>query len=217
VRAREKRALGLAAFEGRWPTAAADDRNRTQYAWEGLSEQEREEALNNIGAFLEHLRQVKRQAVPAGWKYLEQRRWKLLAQARSVASPETSARCVEETSAEGRAWVSICRVGRALPFISSGKLLVPEMTPQLMAFADLPPETQWPFIDVVEHRHQAGAWVEFLSGVLRGRARGQLVQDAGGKRGFHAPWPWPPRKDGSLCTGPPPSDSLAEELTEDDR
>lgn len=86
ARAREKRARGLAAFEQRWPTAAVDDRGRTSWAWNELTEDDHEAALAGIGPFLDDLKRHKRTAVPAAWKYLEQRKWSLLDQ-KSEPSP----------------------------------------------------------------------------------------------------------------------------------
>src|SRR5262249_34059920 len=57
ARARERKdrkARFLAAFEARWPTAVADDRQRTAYAAEELSEAEEQAALLGIGPFLEN-------------------------------------------------------------------------------------------------------------------------------------------------------------------
>lgn len=192
--ARARRAEGLALFEARWPTAAGDDRNRMQFAWEALSEQERDDALGSIGAFLEHLKSLKRKHIPAGWNYLEQRKWALLKRD-DPQSAKPQLLVIDVESPEGRAWAAIHRVGRAPePLQRSAKFwLSRPLTPAEMAFADLPPIDEWQVIDMVDDRNRAGAWNSFFATALAGRVRRPLFDVE-----FRAPWPWPPKKDGSL-------------------
>jgi hypothetical protein len=79
-----------------------------------------------------------------------------------------------------------------------------EITPQLMAFADAARQSEWPWI---EDRQQIAAWSGFLAANVLS-SRGQLVVTRGTgdgmRRGIYAPWPWPPRKDGTRSEGPPP-------------
>jgi hypothetical protein len=68
-----------------------------------------------------------------------------------------------------------------------------------------------------EQFNQCGAWKELIREALADKARPELAWDRnpGGRKGFMAPWPWPPRKDGSICTGPPsPSLATEEDLQE---
>jgi hypothetical protein len=68
------------------------------------------------------------------------------------------------------------------------------VTPQLLALAQSGPKDDWPALT----RQQAAAWEGFLRETVTVQVRNRL------KEGSHAPWPWPPRKDGSLSsTGPP--------------
>jgi hypothetical protein len=118
-------------------------------------------------------------------------------------------------SAEGRAWRTIYRIAgfASEPFSASGQFLLPSpMTPQLLAFADAPAEAEWMFISA-EQRQQVGAWSGFLRKVIGVKPRPELVSQRNWRRGhrieepgFVAPWPWPPRVDGSLSTGPPPDE-----------
>jgi len=204
-RARARRA-GLAAFEARWPTSAGDDRGKTAYEWEALSDEERESAIANIGAFLDHLKRFKRTTVPAGWKYLSEKRWLLLEQ--KPVGGDSSGLRVAIDSDEGRALATMCRIAH-VPLTDFGTrqyLLRKPMTPQALAFAKAPPESDWIFI-AIEDRNQCGAWNGVLADLLEGRPRSQLVWDRnpGGRRGFMAPWPWPPRKDGTIITEASPS------------
>ena len=85
---------------------------------------------------------------------------------------------------------------------SSGGTRYPKaIPPQLLALANAPPERQWAALD---HR-QATAWQALIDAFVTVKSN-RLVQ------GSRAPWPWPPRKDGSLSTAPPPDDDpLADE------
>src|SRR4029077_760076 len=56
----------LRLFETLWPTASVDDRHRTAYAAEALSEPERKAALDGIVPFLENLKRLGRKTYPAG-------------------------------------------------------------------------------------------------------------------------------------------------------
>jgi hypothetical protein len=81
---RETRArarISVKAFIDRWPSAPLDDLDRITRAWEALPEAELQHALDGIDPFLARLKEVRGKSahVPAGWTYLEQRRWTLLA------------------------------------------------------------------------------------------------------------------------------------------
>lgn len=76
------------------------------------------------------------------------------------------------------------------------------VTPRLAALAQAPTFAAWVYLE----RSQAAAWESFVSEHLTLQTRRRL------REGSPAPWPWPPRKDGTLtATGPP--ETLA---TEDD-
>jgi hypothetical protein len=201
ARARDRSARFLVAFEQRWPTAAADDRQRTAYAAEALNEEEQQAALAGIGPFLEHLRRVGRKNVPAGWRYLEEKRWTLL----DHGKPATSGPAVyPRDSAEARGVKALHEIaGRISAFwkiyhqsdgsVAWGKT----MTPQLAALGQAPPPDQWVTLD----RNGGGAWEAFMQqffdqGVLRNRMR----------EGSRAPWAFPPSATGKIYdgkTGPP--------------
>lgn len=195
TRARDRKARGLVTFEARWPTAAADDRQRTAYAWEALSEAEEEAAIKGIAPFLENLKRLGRKGVPAGWKYLEEKRWTLL---ETEKSPTDKPRALmfAPDSAQARAIIAIHAVARVTPFrLQSGEIsFLREVTPQLLAMAKAPPRENWPFI---EERNQIGAWRGFVGNCVT-RSIPTFVEERNGKSGVFAPWPWPPRKDGTL-------------------
>jgi hypothetical protein len=85
------------------------------------------------------------------------------------------------------------------------------VTPRLLALAGAPKSDQWMILDY----RQAKAWDEFLDEFVSVTRRHL-------KAGDRAPWPWPPRKDGSIppeSTNPNESVSVpirfAESSTED--
>jgi DNA-binding Lrp family transcriptional regulator len=116
-------------------------------------------------------------------------------------------------SETGKAWATAHRIAHVSPLESAGRYYIPRpLTPQELALAQAPAIEQWIFIEA-EQANQCGAWRSFLRDVLADRARPELVWDRnpGGRRGFMAPWPWPPKRDGSLCQTAPP-----EVITEQD-
>jgi hypothetical protein len=106
-------------------------------------------------------------------------------------------------TAEARAVKAMYSVARVTPRESDRRVFYRgEIIPQVLAFADVPDRSAWAWI---EDRQQLGAWSNFLSSHVFG-ARPPLLTTRGTgpdqRSGMYAPWPWPPRKDGS--TGPPP-------------
>jgi DNA-binding transcriptional ArsR family regulator len=212
ARARDRRARFLVSFEARWPTAAADDRQRTAYAAGALSEAEEQAALAGIGPFLENLKRLKRSNVPAGWNYLEQRRWTLL-EAQKAAGVAVAAVFARDT-VEAKALAVLHEIAgagdgfRKIYRSPDGSISYRlPMTPQLMALAQAAPQTEW----VALNRNQAGAWEGLLRDAVTIVIRKHL------KEGERAPWPWPPSAEGkvySSATGPP--DTLMSEQDEAD-
>lgn len=110
---------------------------------------------------------------------------------------------VARNSREGIAYSTLRQMaGCVPPFVANdGRICVPpECTvPAVWALADTPSRDHWPF---VSDRRQIGAWQEFFRETLRDTPRREVcgVEASGeGERwGMRAPWPWPPRKDGTL-------------------
>jgi hypothetical protein len=202
ARARDRDARGLVVFEARWPTAAADDRQRTAYAWAELDGTEREAAMQGIAPFLENLKRLGRKNVPAGWKYLEEKRWTLLEKAKT--EPQTFAPLPSDSD-EAKAVTLLYTlagkghaVGRGgFMRLSDGAISYRrEITPQLRALAQAP-QGEWPQLD----RQQARAWSDLIDAYVAIETRRHLDE------GDRAPWPWPPSKEGKIyaSTGPPPT------------
>lgn len=197
ARAKDRKARFLVSFEARWPTAAADDRQRTAYAADALTEDEHELALAGIGPFLENLKRFGRKNVPAGWRYLEEKRWTLL----DTPKSEGPSRSVfPRESLEANAIVVLHDIAGKSDFLRSvlrqpdgGISYLRPMTDRLRALAQAPPPNQWIALD----HQQAGAWEGMLAEYVTVAMRHRL------REGARAPWPWPPRKDGTLSPDNP--------------
>lgn len=180
-------------FETRWPTSVGDDRQRTAYAAAGLTDDERKAALDGIGPFLADLKRLKRSHVPAGWTYLEQKRWTLLATKAEADKPVSSTYGPE--TPEARAITTLHRIAGSTDFLRS-VMRAPDgtvrhlkpVTPRLVALAQAMPREEWVTLD----RQQAGAWEAFVEENLTLATRRRLSE------GAMAPWPWPPNKDGGI-------------------
>lgn len=66
-------------FHSAWGSLASDNIGRTKRAWQRLTPKECEEAVAGIAPFKTELRKLGRTMLPAAWRYLEERRWTLLA------------------------------------------------------------------------------------------------------------------------------------------
>lgn len=203
ARARDRKARFLVSFEQRWPTAALDDRQRTAYAAESLTEDEEGPCLDGIAPFLDDLKRRGRKNVPAGWKYIEQKRWTLL-----TTKAESGPVSYPGDSVEAKALAVLYEIVGATDFFRSvirrGGAVYPRkpVTPRAAALAQAPAE--W----VTLNRAQAAAWEQFVDEHVTVRTRTRLREHS------RAPWPWPPSVEGKLyteTTGPP--ETL---MTEDD-
>lgn len=197
ARARDRKDRFKAEFRKRWPTSAADDRQRTDYAADALTAEEEKAAIDGIDPFLEELKRIGRKVVPAGWRYLEEKRWTLLRQGEGAG--EGSAAAVRPViaigSAEHRALEVLHAVARTRPQVSGGSVFYrAAVTPQLLAFAQAPPRDDWLWID---DRQQLGAWQAFIARHVF-VSRPPLLQQRGDQTGIFAPFAWPPRIDGTL-------------------
>jgi hypothetical protein len=108
---------------------------------------------------------------------------------------------ISTDSEASKAIFALYAVNRMRPLVSNGRVIYPrEITGQLLGFAKAPPPAEWLWID---DRQQIAAWSSFLATHITG-GRPQLVTTRGlgadAHSGFLAPWPWPPRKDGTISS-----------------
>jgi hypothetical protein len=210
-RAKGKHAVSLVTFKQRYPTAASDDQNRLDAAWFRLSLEEGDAAIAGIPAFLEKLKRDGRKHIPASFTYLDQKRWTLLETDKTVGAKPVVSIFAADTD-EARAITAIHAVARVTPFrLQTGEIsYLREVTEQLKAMAKAPPRSAWPFI---EDRNQIGAWRAFVSECVK-RSIPTFVEERNGSHGIFAPWPWPPRKDGTLSVIAPDLGCSEDDLQE---
>ncbi|MCG6204182.1 hypothetical protein LPW26_06015 [Rhodopseudomonas sp. HC1] len=122
-------------------------------------------------------------------------------------------------SPEARAINAMYAVARVRPFESGGRIVYRgEMSARVKVFADAPESSAWLWI---EDRNQIGAWANFLKDRVLGNRPPLIVARGVGeneRRGIRAPWPWPPKADGSIATSerdhgadPPPPEMTADD------
>lgn len=101
------------------------------------------------------------------------------------------------TSPAGRALLTLARIARYTPLMLNGNVVFTgEVPTQILALANAPPEDQW--IRDARGSRNFAAWRDLGNSIWPGRGFQYDWIDA--------PWPWPPRKDGSIIptgTGPP--------------
>jgi hypothetical protein len=125
-----------------------------------------------------------------------------------LGEPDKSLALIDAEIPDGQALTALYEIARTRPFVSAGKIAVRGgVTPQLQAMAWVPPRGEWLWI---AERNQIGSWREFVDRFVMG-ARPEMLLERNGSKGIFAPWPWPPRRDGSLCTGPPDPETAAEQ------
>lgn len=205
ARAREKHATNLVLFKQRYPTAASDDQGKIDDAWFALSFEEGEAALSQLPAFLDKLKRDRRSHVPAAWKYLKEKRFELLANATSVATPAGH----PADSPEGRAIIALFQIACLDELMHKTVLRLGvvyhriALTPRLMELAKLPSRDAW----VQLSHQQAGAWDQLLREVFPHVTSRQRL-----RAGSLAPRPWPPLVGGGWpATGPPTVPELTDE------
>jgi hypothetical protein len=116
--------------------------------------------LAGIAPFLENLKRNHRKHPPAGFTYLEQKRWTLLEQAKQAIR----AKPVRRQQPRGQGHRRAVRHRRQNRFLPQGRLPVASstgastITPQLLALADIKPREEWRALT----RQQAGAWNSFI-------------------------------------------------------
>jgi hypothetical protein len=185
-------------FVAAWPTSAADSQRKIANAAADLTPEEQQAALAAIPRFLDYLKRCNRgRGTPAGWTYLGEKRWTLLDREAEASSSSAFVRLDPKTP-ECRAVLTACSLARATrPFPSSDGLLNyrGEITPQLLALAEAPPREQWLRLT---DRQQIGAWGGFAERYVTTRRPPDFAEHDSDGAFLMAPWPWPPRKDGTL-------------------
>jgi hypothetical protein len=159
-----------------------------------------------IPKFFEMQRHLKRDHIPNFHLWIRSRGFEefptaTLADAPSGSQGSSNSYAVE--SVEGRALKALFGLARTSLSERNGRVIYPlPVTARVIAFAVAPPESAWHWI---QDRAQVAAWSAFLSThIHRPRPEILTTRRVGAElsRGFHAPWPWPPRKDGMISASP---------------
>jgi hypothetical protein len=199
----------MKAIELIWPEPITDA-HRTTTVLSALTETEWSDCLTGAKGYASFICSKraggKDRAVKDFHNWARNRQWAGFLTAGQTTEEIAQRRHVAIDSPEGRALAVLYKIAHLImPFETIGRyLLMRPLSQQALALADAPNETQWLFI-AADQTNQVGAWKEFLARELAGKARPELCWDRnyGKGRGFYAPWPWPPRKDGSISARPP--------------
>jgi hypothetical protein len=177
-----------------WPGHQAMRRDLALEAFRQLTPEQQRHCRAAIAPYLQMRKQIGRSTVPDFHRWIRVRGFDEFPNASLEPAPSGLA-SYEVSSREGRALKELYRFARVPLFETGGRVVYPlPVTARVLAFAELPPERDWPFI---ESEAQLAAWSAFLTTHLH-RPRANLVQQRGDKRGFAAPWAWPPRRDGTI-------------------
>ena len=188
-------------FKSGYPDAILDP-DKAKAMLGSLSEPDQIAAVTSLPHYADYLRRRKQNSVK-GHIYLKKRMWEAFTGAQASAAATSSV--VPFDSRAAKALTVACRIlgMSSPPRCSTGYVCSAPITPQLLALADAPPESEWLIWE--SGTQSSGAW--------RG-LRDLLPQKWGMPRleRIRAPWRFPPRIDGTLSptgpsesTGPPQS------------
>jgi hypothetical protein len=187
-----------AEFWAAYPGHEAMDRGKALQVFSAMTQVERERSRAAVPLFAAALKKLGRTHVPNPNTWLSERRWEEFPAARlpDVIPSRTS---FEAASLEGRAIKALYEVARCQLFEHRGSVVYPMVvTPRVLAFAEAGQSSGWLWI---EDRQQIAAWSTFVGEHVH-RPRGAMITTRGVgeamRHGILAPWPWPPRKDGTL-------------------
>lgn len=117
----------------------------------------------------------------------------------ATLEPRPSSTSYAADGREAQAIKGLFGFARVPVFEHRGEVVYPlPVTAQVLAFAALPARSAWQWI---EERGQLAAWGQFLAAhIHKPRPDLTITRNDGDapRRGFWAPWPWPPRKDGTI-------------------
>ena len=208
---------------------------RFRTVWQAQDRAIRPKILATMRAFADFIadceRKHKPRAVKDADRWVAAGMWQGFVQLAENAEIAAQITYVDPDSEAGRAMIVLCRIAEIEPQSEGGKITLKRpLSPRGLAFAHAPDPTDWVFIADGADANKIGAYRSFLSTEL-GLPIGRLVRerswrklkpdevDAHGGRsteiinraGFLAPWPWPPRKDGTLSTTGPPDPLMTDQ------
>lgn len=94
----------IVTFRGIWPTSHIDDRAKTEAAWQALTPEERDLAIDHARGFLAEFERHGRGRKPAGWTYLGQKPWEIAAERAAAEAAKPAAPAQIMVAAYSRLW-----------------------------------------------------------------------------------------------------------------
>lgn len=192
--------------------------------WTMLSAEEQYDAVQGARAYSAFLKEQGRKAAFDAVRFLRERKWEGFAIEQNPAGAPPS---VDVNAREGHAVVVAHSIAnRPKPFTfrapsgAQHSLLKKPLTPALLALGACvneygdPDRSSWQ--EIIDGSRSAGAWSAFLYEAI-GQWPIHRELRASKKRGFYAPWPFPPRKDGSTGAHHDPPESAPQPLSEADQ
>lgn len=187
-------------FKAAYPDGIVDlDKAQKEFA--GLSDADQAACVTAAPVYAARCRK-RREKSKKAHLFIRERAW-LGLMANAEARLGSPTQHPPETPA-GRALLTLARIARCSPLMIGTNIVVThEVTTQIVAIANAPPEQEW-------QRYKRGtgnfaAWRDLAGTIWPGRGFSYDWIDA--------PWPWPPRKDGSIIstTGADPPHELSDE------
>lgn len=199
TRAREVERIPVRRFLLKYPSAAVDDKSKITKAWDALPHDQLQPALDFIDPFIAELKRHGRTHTPPAWKYLQDQPWDLLKNPPQAAQPHFKFDCWSKE------WWAVLL----------GKLERRQLPGFMVKYACEPGKREWG--EPINEMPSAERIAEFKGYPSDGREMAAWRPWFESRRVNLPQWreriwvflpaPEPPRKDGSLCTGPPESES----------
>jgi hypothetical protein len=212
---------------------------RFRAVWQAQDRAARPKILAAMRAFAGFIADCERKGKPRGVKdadrWVAAGMWQGYVQSAENADAAAAIVHLPVGSKGANAWGVLHKIADLEPPTPSNGLVMLKrpLSPRELAFADAPDDADWCFVPETE-ANKVGAWRSFL-GTELDKPLGRLIRERswrklkpeeveahGGRsteiinqRGFLAPWPWPPRKDGSLSTTGPPDTLMTDQDVKD--
>ena len=192
-----------------WPGHAVMRRDLALTAFRGLSEAQQVHCRAAVPLFAAEQNKLGRTHAMNFHLWIRSRGFEEFPGAKLASAPAaTVGGLIEVESDTGRAVLAMYAIAKVRPFESRGRIVyAAEVTPRILALAGAGDRDAWPWI---EDKPQIAAWAAFLDQHVK-TARPALLSKRGTgedvRTGIYAPWPWPPRKDGTLSPDIPSSDN----------